>query len=150
MRYRNVVTVAVLMAVMAVAAAAAPPTPPPRKPQPTGYDIAIVNLRSTGPRGTVPNALVATFKNVGKKTINHTLLFQYWINGGFLTGRYIPSPLAPGETYVSQPNPIEAGFAKFGDTAEGLIDADHKLAEDNESNNRMTKVLVRPVVMQRH
>jgi hypothetical protein len=156
MRHRNVVAVAVVVAVTAVAAAAAPPTPrarhTPTPRRPTGYDIAVVNIRTTGPNGSVANAILPTFKNLGTKTIDRTLQFYYWVNGwgGDPYSASIAFSLAPGQTFVYQPNPLEAGFVKYGDTVRVFIDPKNKLAEDNESNNSMTKLLVAPAVMPRH
>jgi hypothetical protein len=151
MRHRNVVAVAVVVAVTAVAAAAAPPTPrarhTPTPRRPTGYDIAVVNIRTTGPNGSVANAILPTFKNVGTKTINRTLSFTYWVNGKLVNSPSIALSLAPGQAFVRQPYPIEAGLVKYGDTVEVFIDSSNNLHEDNESNNRMTKVLAFPVVM---
>jgi hypothetical protein len=152
MSRRTVVTVAVLVAATAVAAAAAPPTPvarhTPTPRTPTGYDIAIVNLRGTGPNGHPQNALIATFKNVGTKTFHRTLDFRYWVRAhpGRVGGRLIAFSLAPGESFIYRPASGEMNYVKYGDTVEAVIYTD----DDNESNNRMTKMLVRPVVMPRH
>ena len=140
---------AVALVALAAAATNADAQPRPRNPK-TGYDIAITHLRSTGPDGAVPNAIVPTFKNVGTKTITVPLRFRYQVNGGgWLDGQYLKVSLAPGETHTIAPKGIEAGFVKHGDTVEGFIDADEVLAEDNEKNNRMTKLLEKPVAMPR-
>jgi len=129
-------------------AAAAPPgvqlpssgVPIPKPP--TGFDIAVTDIGTTGPLGTIKNCPIITIKNVGTKAVNGYYKLAYKRNGVLIFTTPIAVLLAPGQTLKTGDNPVNASFAQYGDTVEATIDEDDKLREDNEANNTLTKKLL--------
>ena len=112
--------------------------PGPGKPY-TGFDIAVVHIGTTGNSPTGPWAPTFTLKNVGSKPIQRELQMTIKSNGGLVASGPQWVGLTPGQT-VEWRGPAALGsFAKIGDVVEVFIDADNKLAEDNENNNILTK-----------
>lgn len=67
----------------------------------TGYDIAVIDIGTSGASSSPVYAPVITLKNMGQKTINRTLQMKYKTNGFELTsGELVTVVLAPGQTYV--------------------------------------------------
>lgn len=123
---------------------AGPPKPKAQK-IPVIVDIAVVDISSTGPTGTPHNAPIITIQNKGTKTINQHLGLLVKQNGQpvYGDGKYIS--LIPGQKFVWNPRPADAGFAKPGDTIEATIDHDNQLKEDNEENNMLSKQIPFPL-----
>jgi hypothetical protein len=118
-----------------LAADKAKPVPQPTKPY-LGVDIAVVQIGTTGKPEWSPTF---TLKNLGTKRIKRNLEMIVKANGGVITLGPIWVDLAPTKTLLWTGGPTLCNFAKLGDVVEVTIDADNKLAEDNESNNVLSK-----------
>ncbi len=118
-----------------LAADKAQPGPQPTKPF-LGVDIAVVQIGTTGNPEWSPKF---TLKNLGTKPIKRNLEMIVKSNGGVITLGPLWVDLASMKTLVWSGGPTLCNFAKIGDVVEATIDADNKLAEDNESNNVLSK-----------
>jgi len=118
-----------------LAADKAQPGPQPSKPY-LGVDIAVVQIGTTGKPEWAPKF---TLKNLGTKPIKRNLEMIVKSNGGVIALGPIWVDLASMKTLEWTGGPESCNFAKLGDVVEVTIDADNKLAEDNESNNVLSK-----------
>jgi hypothetical protein len=118
-----------------LAADKAKPVPGPGKPY-LGVDIAVVQVGTTGKPEWSPTF---TLKNLGTKPIRRDLQMIVKANGGVIAVGPLWVNLASTKTLEWTSGPVLANFAKLGDVIEVTIDADNKLAEDNESNNVLSK-----------
>ncbi|HNX98698.1 MAG TPA: hypothetical protein PKK12_13560, partial [Candidatus Aminicenantes bacterium] len=56
--------------------------PGPRPEQPFNrYDLAVIDIDTTGPNGQPKYAPVITIRNTGSAFINRDLAVEYWSNG---------------------------------------------------------------------
>jgi len=123
---------------------AAPPTPGPEG-QPTGFDIAVVGIGTTGPNGEPhDNTAVFTFQNTGARPLNRRLSFTYKSNGQAILFSSIQFSLQPGQRHVWTGGATDRGFAPYGATLEVTVDYQDELREDNEQNNTKSKKLLDP------
>ena len=118
-----------------LAADKAQPGPTPTKPY-LGVDIAVVQIGTTGNPEWSPTF---TLKNLGIRRIMRNLEFVVKANGGVIHLGPMWVDLYPTKTLFWTGGPQLCNFAKIGDVIEVTIDADNKLAEDNESNNVLSK-----------
>jgi len=119
-----------------LAADKAQPVPGPIKPY-LGVDIAVVQIGTTGNPEWSPTF---TLKNLGVRRIKRNLTKIVKANGGVIVPfGDIWVDLRPGKTLFWEGGPTLCNFAKLGDVIEVTIDADNKLAEDNEGNNTLSK-----------
>ena len=119
-----------------LAADKAQPVPGPIKPY-LGVDIAVVQIGTTGNPEWSPTF---TLKNLGTRRIKRNLTKIVKANGGVIVPiGDIWVDLQPGKTLFWEGGPTLCNFAKLGDVIEVTIDVDNKLAEDNESNNVLSK-----------
>ena len=118
-----------------LAADKAKPGPQPTKPY-LGVDIAVVQIGTTGNPEWSPTF---TLKNLGTKRIKRDLEMIVKANGGMIAVGPLWVDLASTKTLEWKGGPTLCNFAKLGDVIEVTIDAGNKLAEDNESNNVLSK-----------
>lgn len=128
--------------------------PPPGQatvvaPPPTGYDVAIVGLSSTGPEGNPANALKVTFENKGTQPLDHDLFLQAKIAGQPAMLRSVHVRLQPGarQVWINEAA-AEAHLYPWGTDVWAKIDAQGALREDDERNNEMSKVLQKLAISQ--
>ncbi len=140
-------TLAVGLAAFLMIAEEKKPVPESSKPVPgttmpvsTGYDIAVVDIGTTGVSSSPWCAPVITLKNMGQKAINRTLEMTYTSNGFQLTsGELVTVALAPGQTYVWRGGMLHESMAKPGDLMQAIVDPNHKMLDDNRANNTLSK-----------
>ena len=118
-----------------LAADKATPVPGPVKPY-LGVDIAVVQIGTTGNPEWSPTF---TLKNLGTKRIKRDLEMIVKANGGVIAVGPLWVDLASTKTLEWKGGPESCNFAKLGDVIEVTIDAGNQLAEDNESNNVLSK-----------
>ncbi len=111
-------------------------------PPPTGYDVAIVGLSSTGPEGDPRNALVVILENKGTQPLNHELHLQATANGQPTMLRSIHVRILPGARQRwTNDRAYEANIYPWGTVVWAKIDAQRDLREDNEQNNELSRTL---------
>ena len=140
-------TLAVGLAAFLMLAEEKKPVPESSKPLPgavmpisTGYDIAVVDIGTTGASPSPVYAPVITLKNMGQRTINRTVEFNYTCNGFQLTsGEQATVALAPGQTYVWRGGMLHENMAKPGDLMQAIVDPNKKMLDDNRANNTLSK-----------
>jgi hypothetical protein len=114
-------------------------------PVATGYDIAVVDIGTSGASTSPVYAPVITLKNMGQRTINRTLEMNYTCNGFQLTsGELVTVALAPGDTYVWRGGVLHENMAKPGDLMQAVVDPNKKMLDDNRVNNTLSKRIPQP------
>jgi hypothetical protein len=112
-----------------------------------GVDIAVVSVGTTGNSSNSewsPWSPKFTLKNLGTKPIKRDLQMIVKSNGGPVALGPLWVDLGAGQTLDWNGGHVLSNFAKVGDVVEVTIDADHKMAEDNEANNVMSKKIPLP------
>lgn len=111
-------------------------------PEPTGYDVAIVALSSTGPEGNPANALKVTFENQGTMSLYHDLKLEIRANGQVVSTPTLHLMIPPGGSWTWTNMVVsESNLFPWGTEAWAKIDTQNVLREDNETNNTLSRRL---------
>lgn len=130
-------TMCLIMLPIGLAADKVQTIPGPVKPY-LGMDVAVVQIGTTGAPEWAPTF---TLKNQGIRRIMRNLEMVIKSNGGPIASGPQWVDLYPGKTFVWKGGPQLCNFAKVGDVVEVTIDADNKMAEDNEANNTLSRTI---------